>query len=81
MSFFRLIALALLVWILWFLWRNYRVQASRQREQRKQARLGERVVKCSNCDLHLPEASALRDGDHWFCSNAHRQAWLQRQPD
>lgn len=83
MTLFRLFALAALAWIVWFLWRNHQAKSRRQTGQhegtsRKQARLGERMVKCRSCDVHLPETDALREGEDWFCSKAHRQAWLQR---
>lgn len=83
MNLFRLVALALLVWIAWFMWRNYRVKARQQQSRRGKGRVpakvpGERIVKCLSCDLHLPEAQALREGDAWFCSKAHRRAWLEQ---
>jgi uncharacterized protein len=77
MNLFRLIALALLVWIAWFMFRNY---LARQRKQGAKPRkqLQGRMVKCRECDVHLPEGDALREGDDWYCSQAHRRAALGR---
>lgn len=80
MNLFRLLALALLVWIGWHFWRNYRVKRAREQKQAAagKRRIEGRMVKCRSCDLHLPEADALREGEDWFCSQAHRQHWLQQ---
>ena len=43
-----------------------------------QQRIPGKIVRCKQCDVHLPESEALREGDEWFCTQAHRQAWLTR---
>jgi uncharacterized protein len=39
-----------------------------------------RIVRCAQCDVHLPEEDAVRDGEAWFCTMAHKQAWLANNP-
>ena len=39
----------------------------------------ENMVQCEQCQVHLPSSEAIHDGNHIFCSQAHRQAWLSRQ--
>jgi len=34
----------------------------------------ENMVVCAHCGVHLPESDAVRDGDHAYCSPAHRLA-------
>lgn len=78
MNLFRLIAFALLIWIAWFMLKNY---LAKQRNAGKPAagkQIAGKIVKCRHCDLHLPETDAISDGDAWFCSQAHKQAWLGR---
>ena len=29
------------------------------------------IVPCSECGTHLPQASALKEGDNYFCCRAH----------
>ncbi|MGA0806936.1 MAG: PP0621 family protein [Pseudohongiellaceae bacterium] len=77
MNLFRLLALALLLWIGWFLLKNW-LARQRKAADTPARRLAGKVVKCRHCDLHLPEADAVPEGDDWFCSQAHRQAWLRR---
>ena len=36
--------------------------------------LPERMVRCAQCGVHLPESDALADGDRHFCNEAHRRA-------
>jgi len=73
-----LIALALLVWIAWFMLKNYLAKQRRSQSGAAPKRISGKIVKCRTCDLHLPEADAVRDGDDWFCSQSHRQTWLER---
>ncbi len=31
------------------------------------------MVRCARCGLHVPAASALQDGQDWYCSPEHRR--------
>lgn len=33
-----------------------------------------RMVRCAHCGLHVPEDEALRQQQHYFCSEKHRLA-------
>ncbi|MGM0694652.1 MAG: PP0621 family protein [Pseudomonadota bacterium] len=37
---------------------------------------GNRMVRCSWCQVHLPEEDALRERGDWFCSGDHRDKYL-----
>lgn len=40
----------------------------------------QRMVRCAECDVHVPENDAVfADGRH-FCSEAHQLAFARRQP-
>lgn len=41
---------------------------------------GGKMVPCTLCQVHTPQGEALREGDNWFCSSAHRDRFLQEQP-
>jgi uncharacterized protein len=32
------------------------------------------VVRCVHCGLHVPQREAVRDGEQYYCSTAHRLA-------
>jgi uncharacterized protein len=80
MGLIRFIFLLLIVGIAWFVFKNF-VRKQELRTQRTRARneapqISGKIVRCKQCDVHLPETEAVREGDEWFCTQAHRQAWL-----
>lgn len=84
MGLIRFLFFLLIGGVLWFMAKNYlRKQELRERrrdEARKKEQLAAgRIVRCQHCEVHLPETAALREGDTWFCSQEHRQAWLARR--
>lgn len=34
----------------------------------------ERIRECAHCGLNVPESEGVRDGDRFYCSDAHRIA-------
>ncbi|SEM20853.1 PP0621 family protein [Halomonas daqiaonensis] len=42
---------------------------------------GNRMVRCSWCQVHLPEDDALRERGDWFCSGDHRDKYLAEQKE
>lgn len=78
MNLFRLIAFALLVWIAWLMLKNYLAKQRNTRNATPRKPISGKIVKCQTCDLHLPEADAVSEGDAWFCCQAHRHAWIGR---
>lgn len=34
----------------------------------------ERIIECAHCGLNVPESEGVRDGDRFYCSDAHRIA-------
>jgi uncharacterized protein len=79
MGLIRFLFFVLIAGTVWFMVKNY-LRKQELRERRKAAAAeqlaGGKIVRCKACDVHLPEQDALREGDNWFCSQAHRQAWL-----
>jgi uncharacterized protein len=74
MGLIRFLLLLLVVGALLFMVKNY-ARKQEIRGRREPERLsGGRIVRCKHCSIHLPEQEALREGDDWFCSQAHRQA-------
>lgn len=65
-------AIALLAFVLKALFRK----PFPDKSTRPQNKLGEKMVPCSMCDLHLPASEALHEGEQYFCSREHHQQWL-----
>ncbi|MDZ7854232.1 MAG: PP0621 family protein [Halomonas sp.] len=42
---------------------------------------GNPMVRCSWCQVHLPEDDALRERGDWFCSSDHRDKYLAEQKE
>ena len=73
----------LLFWLAigYFVWLNVKSYLRKQEIRnanaaRKQQQIAERIVKCEQCGLHLPEPEAFTADDRWFCTEDHRQRWL-----
>lgn len=83
MGLIRFIFVLLVLGVAWFVVKNYlrrkAMHAQRVRARNEPPQIAGRIVRCKHCDIHLPESEAVRDGDDWFCSQAHRQAWQARQ--
>lgn len=41
----------------------------------------DRMVRCTWCQVHVPESEALRDKGEWFCCSAHRDRYLEEKKD
>lgn len=74
MGLIRLLFLLLIIWIIWFMYKNYQLKQEQRGQQRKLD--AGRIVKCRYCDVHLPQQQALSHAEDWFCTPAHKQAWL-----
>ena len=62
-----LIAVAVLVYRMFRIWLDKR-KAAPGKDVR-----GGHMVPCKHCGLFIPEAESIRDGDRYYCSEAHRQ--------
>ena len=72
MGLLRLILLAILGALLYRSWRRWRER--RLALARAKPRDQGHMVACRQCGLYLPQPDALRDGDDFYCSEAHRRA-------
>jgi len=77
----RLLTLLAIAWFGWQFVKNYlRKQAlrgNREAERRQQQPIV--IVKCQQCQLHLPENEAVASGSQWFCCDEHRNLWQKAQ--
>lgn len=74
MGLIKLIILVAAVIGLVMLWRRFKTW---QRSNQQRSAAPDRpalMVRCAQCQLHLPQDQALRSGDRWYCCDAHRAA-------
>lgn len=64
----KLIITIALVWLVLQIWRSrqHRSTGNHRPEQGVND-----MVRCKVCQLHIPRAEALRDGDDFYCCQAH----------
>ncbi len=76
----RLALLALVAWIVFrFLQRALGLQVSVKRQGDETTSTDPQIMRrCAWCKLHVPEGESTRSGGHFFCSEAHRDAFLKK---
>jgi uncharacterized protein len=63
-----LIAIGLLLYII------INNQLRRIDKEKADNELADKMVQCEHCGLHILETEALQDGQHYYCSEAHKSA-------
>lgn len=70
MGLIKLFILLVLAYIAFVFWRQFKAaQAEKHRTPPQQP---PKMVRCAQCQLHLPEHLALRQDDKWYCCSEHR---------
>ncbi len=70
MTLLRLLILIVAGWLVWRLVRGW----LRSKRHRPPSPPFTHMVRCIHCGMHLPQRDALKKGDLWYCSRAHRDA-------
>lgn len=81
MGLMRLLFLAVLVWLVWRILRQTLLSPTRKIPPASPPNSNQKMVRCEWCEVHTPEALALRQNKHHFCSEEHRQRWLEKHHD
>jgi uncharacterized protein len=67
--------LTIVILVLAFLWWNGGRRSTQKKAEQTASRVPQRMLSCAHCQLHLPEAEALRGDDGLaYCCAEHRQA-------
>ncbi|WP_341707816.1 PP0621 family protein [Halopseudomonas sp.] len=72
MGLIKLIILAALVWVGLRFWRALQHQRTSQQTPDQAPPDAPVMVRCAQCQVHLPQSRALRAGDQWYCCAEHR---------
>ncbi len=73
MGLIKLFILLVLIYLAFTFWRQRKAwQADKRRASSPQQPA--KMVRCNQCQLHLPERLAIRQGDDWYCCSEHRDA-------
>jgi uncharacterized protein len=83
MTVIRLLLLLIAAWFLYQTVRRWLMGAQPKargavKPQRDKPVAGGKVVKCTYCDVHLPEQEAVQQQSEWFCSAEHARLYISR---
>lgn len=68
----RLILLAVLVWIIYRLIKGY-AKSIDKAQTKTRGQVGEDMVRCAHCGVHIPKSEGLFIEGKVFCSEAHHK--------
>lgn len=69
---FRLLFWIALIGLLIGYWRKCFRQRSNKVPTQQEAAAPLTMVRCAQCQLHLPQQHAIESKGHWYCCEAHR---------
>ncbi|MDF1629010.1 MAG: PP0621 family protein [Alcanivoracaceae bacterium] len=82
MGLIRLLLVAALIWLVWRVLRQTLLGAPREGgKTHNQPPQSQKMVRCDWCQVHTPESQTVRLQEHHFCSEDHRQQWLEKHHD
>ncbi|VXD02507.1 conserved hypothetical protein [Pseudomonas sp. 8Z] len=70
MGLFRLLFWIAIICAAVWLWRRF-ISAPKAARQAKRAQEASPMVRCAHCGVHVLQTQALKQDQHWFCSQAH----------
>lgn len=71
MGLIKLVILLALAYLAFSFWRRLKAAQADKRRATPPPQ-APRMVRCAQCQLHLPENLALRQADKWYCCSEHR---------
>lgn len=77
MGLIRLLILAALIYIVWRFYQSLRAPRRAPGTASPPPAPAERMVKCRQCGLHVPEKDAFLHRDLGFCSQEHQRLYLE----
>ena len=81
MGFIGLIRVLILVLALWLIYRFIFHRKPKQLQHDASKSNDPTMVKCAQCETHLPRDDAIASDDLWFCSADHQLEYEQSNAD
>ena len=76
MGLFRLLFWIAIICAAVWVWRRY-ISAPKAARQSTRQQDAAPMVRCDHCGVHVPQAKALKQDQHWFCSQTHLEQGTQ----
>lgn len=77
MGLIRLLVFAAFIYLIWRLAKNLLAQRT-GRGPRAGGPVGERMLRCRQCGVHVPEREAFQHRGLSFCSQGHQRQYLEQ---
>jgi uncharacterized protein len=74
----RLLIFALAAWLIYRLFIAPRLKSFKKGKPKIES---EAMVKCVECELHVPRTGAIRDGELWFCCRQHQEQHISQKKE
>ncbi len=82
MGFIGLVRILILILALWLIYRFIFHRKPKQLQHDASKTNDPTMVKCQQCEMHLPREDAIADATgRWFCSADHRLEYEQTNPE
>lgn len=78
MGLIRLLILAAIIYIIWRFYQRLRAEQRQRRAAQPPPSTAERMLKCPQCGLHVPEHEAFVHRGRGFCCQEHQRLYLER---
>lgn len=77
MGLIRLLLLIVLVWLVWRVAKQFLLghDNTPPPANDEHAPGEQKMVRCAQCNVHIPEGLALREQSQAFCCEEHRRQW------
>lgn len=73
----RLVVFVLLFWAGFRIWQYWQAKQQLPGDKYSSQTKGdsEMMVRCEKCKVHLPQGSAIKAGEHYFCCREHQASF------
>lgn len=72
MNLFRLLIIAAIVWLVIRIFKNWQEKNLIAKKNADKNSTIKNIVKCSKCDVHLPEQEAIKKNGKFYCCEEHK---------
>lgn len=75
-----ILKLAIVAGIIWLVYQNLMRSVATTGNRSAEPGSPATMRPCSYCGVHIPEGESSQSRGHFFCCEAHRNAFFERQP-
>jgi len=73
MNLIRLLVIVTIIWLVYRMYQNWVTSNIIAKKKQKEKPEITNMVQCTTCGVHLPEHEALKQGQQFYCCEAHKK--------